>query len=600
MSSLLAVSCLPVKLYLIKGKGMLRKSNLRLAVVDERDDALNSCENPSLTQAYPPVRNAIFTARQWLLRQQAAVGCWAGRTESSVTHASQYLLLLAWSGQLESHATSGFAQYLLDKQLRDGGWPLYPGGSLDISASVQAYLALKLTGHQPSVEPLQRAREAILQNGGADAVDSITRDWLSLFAQIPLAAASGELVPLDLLRAGIVQINLRQGVRELFHESPCRWPPCHNRQPSLHSLRTPFLRAICEILGLRCQGASPENPALISAWGLIDELIVEENPHRWPQPGRGAHADTALCLRALLEAGVESSDEAIATAMQWLDTQISEAAAIYCSDELAAYVLAHQRRLAPAATLYDIPLPGLRLAFGDDDACDNNFADSALQTLEQLGAFALNVERKLRSRQNLDGGWSGGDALNQKSQPDATAHVLAALGTLGYCVGDAAIDRAITYLREVQQADGSWRGDCGVCYIYGTAQVLWGLSAVGILPEDSLFSAGTHWLLAYQQACGGWGESPASSSNSRLRGQGPVTASQTAWALLALLAAGLAADPAVLRGVRYLVGAQDEEGAWHEPEFLRPCLESGTFQRNDLDRVAYPLLALSQFVHQTQ
>ena len=153
------------------------------------------------------------------------------------------------------------------------------------------------------------------------------------------------------------------------------------------------------------------------------------------------------------------------------------------------------------------------------------------------------------------------------SAPDSTGRLLEALGALGRRVGDAAVDRAIAGLRQSQEADGSWRSDGGVNHIHGTWQVLAGLAAVGLPPDDPLICAGANWLLAWQQACGGWGETPASYDNPRLRGQGPVTASQTSWALLGLMAAGLAEHPAVTRGVRFLVSEQSDDGAWHEPEF---------------------------------
>ena len=76
------------------------------------------------------------------------------------------------------------AQYLVEKQLPDGGWAMYPGGRVEISASVKAYFALKLTGHDPSAEYMQRARQAILAHGGADAVNSFTRFYLALLGQI--------------------------------------------------------------------------------------------------------------------------------------------------------------------------------------------------------------------------------------------------------------------------------------------------------------------------------------------------------------------------------------------------------------------------------
>jgi len=142
------------------------------------------------------------------------------------------------------------------------------------------------------------------------------------------------------------------------------------------------------------------------------------------------------------------------------------------------------------------------------------------------------------------------------STPDLTARVLEMLGQAGRRVGDPAVDRAVIYMRKTQEADGSWIGRWGVNYIYGTWQALVGLAAVGVPASDPLMVNGANWLLAYQQPADGWGESPDSYADPSLRGQGPVTASQTAWAVLGLMAAGQARHPAVARGIRYLIVAQ--------------------------------------------
>jgi squalene-hopene/tetraprenyl-beta-curcumene cyclase len=180
------------------------------------------------------------------------------------------------------------------------------------------------------------------------------------------------------------------------------------------------------------------------------------------------------------------------------------------------------------------------------------------------------------------------------STPDLTARVLEALGKLGRRVGDEAVDRGVHYLRHSQEADGSWFGRWGVNYVYGTWQVLTGLEAVGVGPDDPLMVSGANWLLAYQQASGGWGESADSYAQPHLRGQGVTTASQTAWALLGLLAAGLAEHPAVERGVGYLLDTQQIDGTWDEPEFTGTGFPQVFYLRYHLYRIYFPLMALAR------
>jgi squalene-hopene/tetraprenyl-beta-curcumene cyclase len=173
--------------------------------------------------------------------------------------------------------------------------------------------------------------------------------------------------------------------------------------------------------------------------------------------------------------------------------------------------------------------------------------------------------------------------------------VLEALGHLGYRQGDAAVDRCIRYLRKTQNADGSWFGRWGVNYIYGTWQVLTGLAAVGVPVGDPAMVSGANWLLSHQQACGGWGESPDSYEFPHLRGQGTPTASQTAWALMGLLAAGLHKHAAVAHGIRYLTESQQQDGTWNEPEFTGTGFPRVFYLRYHYYPMYFPLMALSHW-----
>ena len=153
----------------------------------------------------------------------------------------------------------------------------------------------------------------------------------------------------------------------------------------------------------------------------------------------------------------------------------------------------------------------------------------------------------------------------------------------------------MAYVRRTQNADGSWFGRWGVNYIYGTWQSLVGLIAVGVPTDDPMVVAGANWLLSHQQACGGWGESPESYEFPHLRGQGSPTASQTAWALMGLLAAGLDDHPAVARGVRHLLRTQNDDGTWDEPEFTGTGFPRVFYLRYHYYPIYFPLLALSQW-----
>ncbi len=214
--------------------------------------------------------------------------------------------------------------------------------------------------------------------------------------------------------------------------------------------------------------------------------------------------------------------------------------------------------------------------------------------------------------QNRDGGWGAFDkdhgrrslahplfadpcSMIDPSTPDVTGRVLEALAGWGATLADSAVARAVEYLRSTQEADGSWYGRWGVNYIYGTWQCLVGLSEVGVDPGDEMLRRGAQWLLAHQQQHGGWGESPISDVQPRTRGQGRATTSQTAWAVLGLLACGLHEHVAVRRGIEFLLAAQRDDGDWYEQEFTGVSPRHSSYVRIELSSLYFPLLALGRY-----
>ena len=173
-----------------------------------------------------------------------------GELEGDTILESEYILLLAFLGRQDSPLVHKAARYIEKKQLPEGGWAMYPGGKVEISGSVKAYFALKLTGHDPSSEYMQRARAAILAHGGADAVNSFTRFYLALLGQIsyeqcpavppevvlaahvvPDQSLRGQRLVADDHRAAVDRLGLSpgtpiaadRGIRELFLTAPETW-----------------------------------------------------------------------------------------------------------------------------------------------------------------------------------------------------------------------------------------------------------------------------------------------------------------------------------------------------------------------------------------
>ena len=224
----------------------------------------------------------------------------------------------------------------------------------------------------------------------------------------------------------------------------------------------------------------------------------------------------------------------------------------------------------------------------------------------------LSVNLAALGMQNIDGGWAAFDrdinhevltmvpfadhnAMLDPSCPDITARVLEALGLFGIRVGNLQVDRGIEFIRLTQDKRGCWIGRWGVNYLYGTWQVLQGLEAAGYDMTQPMVRRAVDWVKSVQQANGGWGETCFSYDDPTLAGQGEVTASQTAWALLGLIAAGEAHSESVRRGIDYLVATQGDDGNWVEEQFTGTGFPKVFYLRYHMYRLYFPLMALARY-----
>jgi squalene-hopene/tetraprenyl-beta-curcumene cyclase len=187
--------------------------------------------------------------------------------------------------------------------------------------------------------------------------------------------------------------------------------------------------------------------------------------------------------------------------------------------------------------------------------------------------------------QNADGGWGSltFDAGNKLSTPETTGRALEALAAAGERLGDAAIDRAVAWLRTLQLPNGSWSGPSG--RVEATSQVLMGLDRAGLPGDDPAMVAGSNWLLTQQQPCGGWGDADERATEDL------CTPSQTARAVLGLFASGLGDHPASARGIRFLLDEQQDDGTWREPAVA----STPSSIRSTYDAACYPLMALAHW-----
>jgi squalene-hopene/tetraprenyl-beta-curcumene cyclase len=220
------------------------------------------------------------------------------------------------------------------------------------------------------------------------------------------------------------------------------------------------------------------------------------------------------------------------------------------------------------------------------------------------------------SMQNADGGWAAFDVANDReflnqipfsdmdslcdpSSPDVTGRVLEALGVLDADRHRFACRRGITYLRRSQEKEGGWFGRWGVNYVYGTSNVLNGLARQRVPASDPMVTRALRWLESVQNADGGFGEGLESYADRSRMGRGPSTASQTAWGVMGLLAYRPPSDPAVARGIAWLVERQlstgPSAGSWSEEEFTGTGFPRHFYLRYHLYRHYFPLMALGRF-----
>ena len=208
-----------------------------------------------------------------------------------------------------------------------------------------------------------------------------------------------------------------------------------------------------------------------------------------------------------------------------------------------------------------------------------------------------------------DGGWAAFDkdctkgilekvpfadhnAMLDPECADITARIIELLGREGYSIDHPQVRRAITYLREQQEKDGTWYGRWGVNYIYGTWQVLRGLHAIDMDMQLPWLLKARAWFETVQNADGGWGESCDTYDDPACKGCGPSTASQTAWAVMGLCTFGDPDLPALRKGIDFLIRTQNRDGSWSEDEVTGTGFPKVFYLKYDMYRNAWPLLAL--------
>jgi len=323
------------------------------------------------------------------------------------------------------------------------------------------------------------------------------------------------------------------------------------------------------------------------------------------QPCKSPVWDTALALNALLESGTGASHPAVLAAARWLlDHEVTEAGD-------------WQHHLP------GVPPSGWYFEYANEfyPDCDDTaevltvlakvrFPDAAEDARRQ--AAIARGSRWLLAMQNDDGGWGAFDrgcdqevltfipfadhnAMIDPSCEDVTGRTLETLASLGQAASEAA-RRAVAFVSARRCGDGSWYGRWGCNYLYGTWLAVTGLRHGGVSADDLRVQAGVRWLRSVQNEDGGWGETQASYEDPSLKGCGDSTAAQTAWALMALVAAGGETSEAASRGVCFLLDRQRDDGSWYDEPWTATGFPQVFYLRYHLYATTFPLKALGAFL----
>ncbi|MGW0737949.1 squalene--hopene cyclase [Streptomyces sp. NPDC002851] len=616
---------------------------------------------------------ATRRATEFLLARQDAAGWWKGDLETNVTMDAEDLLLRQFLGIRDERTSRAAARFIRGEQREDGAWATFYGGPGELSATVEAYVALRLAGDAPDAEHMARASAWIREHGGIAESRVFTRIWLALFGWWKwddLPELPPELIyfpkwfPLNIYDFGqwarqtIVPLTIVSAKRPV---RPAPFPldelhtDARNPRPhkplaplaswdglfqrldkalhTYHKVAVPGLRkmamrsaaqwiierqendgcwggiqppAVYSVIALHLLGYDLDHPVLREGIASLDRFAVwREDGARMIEACQSPVWDTCLATIALADAGLPADHPQLVKAADWM---------------LAEQIT---RPGDWSVRRPQLPPGGWAFEFHNDNYPDiDDTAEVVLALRRVRHPDPAKVDAAVRrgviwnlGMQSKNGAWGAFDVDNTSPFPnrlpfcdfgevidppsaDVTAHVVEMLAYEGKAHHPRA-RRGIAWLLAEQEADGSWFGRWGVNYLYGTGSVVPALVAAGLPGSHPAIRRAVRWLESVQNDDGGWGEDLRSYVDKTWVARGESTASQTAWALMALLAAGERSSKAVERGIAWLAETQRADGSWDEPHFTGTGFPWDFSINYHLYRQVFPLTALGRYVHGT-
>ncbi|MEU0806474.1 squalene--hopene cyclase [Streptomyces sp. NPDC005970] len=616
-------------------------------------------------------REATARATRHLLDRQDEQGWWKGDLETNVTMDAEDLMLRQFLGIQDPATFEAAARYLRSEQRADGTWATFHGGPPELSATIEAYVGLRLAGDRPDAPHMAAASAWVREQGGIASSRVFTRIWLALFGWWKwgdLPELPPELIyfpkwfPLNIYDFGcwarqtIVPLTIVSAKRPVrpapfaldeLHTDPRRpnppaapaplasWDGAFQRldrvlhayhKVAVRPLRRAALRscarwiverqendgcwggiqppAVYSLIALHLLGYDLDHPVMRAGLASLDRFALwREDGSRMVEACQSPVWDTCLATIALADAGLAPDHPALVKAADWmLDEQVT-------------------RPGDWSVRRPGLPSGGWAFEFHNDNYPDTDDTAEVILALRRVshpdpGRVEEAVRRGTRwtlGMQSSDGAWGAFDVDNTSPLPnrlpfcdfgevidppsaDVTAHVVEMLAHEGRAQ-DPAARRGVAWLLAEQEDDGSWFGRWGTNYVYGTGSVVPALVAAGIPASHPAVRRAVRWLEGVQNEDGGWGEDQRSYPDRQWSGRGASTASQTAWALMALLAAGERENKAVERGVTWLVETQEDDGSWDEPYFTGTGFPWDFSINYHLYRQVFPVTALGRYVN---
>jgi len=364
-----------------------------------------------------------------------------------------------------------------------------------------------------------------------------------------------------------------------------------------------FPAMLNSLIALKALGYPDDHPQVLRAERELKKLEHETDHSVWIEPCFSPVWDTAIVNICLHESGLPSDHPALKRATEWLmakeirfrgDWQYKNPARV----EPSGWVFEFENKWNPDVDDAAMVLLALRKIATDDPQKRDECFQRGLK-------WMLTFQCK-------DGGWASFDkdctkgvlekvpfadhnAMLDPECADITARILELLGYEGWSVEHPQVQKALRFIREHQEEDGSWYGRWGVNYIYGTWQVLRGMRALNVNMQQPWLLKARDWLESVQHEDGGWGERCNTYDDPVFKGQGSSTASQTAWAVMGLCAFDDSQSPSVIRGIEYLIRTQNRDGSWTEHETTGTGFPKVFYLKYDMYRNSWPLLALGTY-----